>query len=91
MLLSCFCSAYGRDRLTLMALHVTPELEAKLEGLAQPTHGDKSELLEEAVNNLVGYSQCFARRVEGSIATADHGQCIADDEVRAWIEQRERS
>ena len=81
----------SRDKLAPMALHVTPELEAKLEELAQRTHRDKAELLEEAVNNLVAYDQWFVRKVEGSIAAADAGQVVADEDVHGWIERRERS
>ena len=74
-----------------MALHVTPELEAKLEELAQRTHRDKNELLEEAVNNLVAYNQWFERKVSASAEAADRGELVADAEVREWLERRERS
>jgi predicted transcriptional regulator len=73
-----------------MAFHVTPELEAKLDELAQRTHRDKSELLEEAVNNLVAYNQWFERKVTASQEAADHGDVVADEDVRGWLEQRER-
>ena len=74
-----------------MALHVTPELEAKLEELARRTHRDKSELLEEAVNNLVAYDPWFVRKVESSIVAADSGQVVGDEDVRKWMDRRERS
>jgi predicted transcriptional regulator len=73
-----------------MELHITPETEAKLNDLAQRTHRGKDELLEEAVNYLVLYSVGFERKVKGSVAAADCGQTIPDDDVRAWLEQRER-
>lgn len=74
-----------------MALHVAPELEAKLEELAQRTHRDKNELLAEAVNNLVAYNQWFEGKVQASVEAADRGDLVDDQEVRAWLEQRERS
>jgi predicted transcriptional regulator len=74
-----------------MALHVTPELEAKLEELAQRTHRDKSELLEEAVNNLLVYNQWFDCKVGASIDAANRGEIIADEDVRGWLDRRERS
>ena len=67
-----------------------PELEAKLDELAQRIHRDKSELLEEAVNNLLAYNQWFERKVGASQAAADHGEVVADEDVRGWLEQRER-
>lgn len=60
-----------------MAFHVAPELEAKLDERAHRTHRDKSELLEEAVKNLV--------------ACKDHGDVVANGDVQGWLEQRERS
>lgn len=74
-----------------MALHVTPELEAKLNELAKRTHRDQSELLEEAVNNLVAYNQWFESKVSASQQAADHGDVVADEDVRGWLDQRERS
>jgi predicted transcriptional regulator len=74
-----------------MAFHVTPDLEAKLDELAQRTHRDKSELLEEAVNNLVAYNQWFERKVNASQEAADQGDVVADEDVRGWLERRERS
>jgi predicted transcriptional regulator len=74
-----------------MAFHVTPDLEAKLDELAQRTHRDKSELLEEAGNNLVAYNQWFERKVNASQEAADQGDVVADEDVRGWLERRERS
>ncbi len=74
-----------------MAFHVTPELEAKLEELAQRTHRDTNELLEEAVNNLLVYNQWFERKVGASIEAANRGEIVADEDVREWLDRRERS
>ena len=82
---------HRRAKLNLMAFHVTPDLEAKLDELAQRTHRDKSELLEEAVNNLVAYNQWFERKVNASQEAADQGDVVADKDVRGWLERRERS
>lgn len=74
-----------------MALHVTPEVEAKLNGLAERTRRDKNELLEEAVNNLIAYNQWFDRKVNASQQAADRGELLRDEAVRQWLEERERS
>ena len=74
-----------------MALHVTPEVEAKLNGLAERARRDKNELLEEAVNNLIAYNQWFDRKVNASQQAADRGELLRDEAVRQWLEERERS
>jgi predicted transcriptional regulator len=70
---------------------MTPETEAKLNELAQRTHRGMEELLEEAVNHLVAYNEWFENKVRNSIAAAGRGEVVPDEEVRAWVEQRERS
>jgi predicted transcriptional regulator len=74
-----------------MALHVTPELEAKLDELARRTQRDKAELLQEAVNNLVSYNDWFEGKVTASAEASERGEIVADEDVRAWLEQREQS
>ncbi len=70
---------------------MTPETEAKLTELAERTHRGKEELLDEAVNHLIAYNEWFEHKVKDSLAAAQRGETIPDEEVRAWIEQRERS
>jgi len=74
-----------------MELHIQPETEAKLNELAQRTHRDRSELLEEAVNHLLAYNEWLERKVNASIAAADRGEVVPNEDVRAWIGNRERS
>ena len=73
-----------------MELHLPPETEAKLNELARRTHRRTDELLGEAVDYLVDYNDWFERKVRSSIAAADQGQAVSDQEVGAWLEQRER-
>jgi len=74
-----------------MELHLTPEVEAKLNALAQRTHRGTDELLEEAVDHLVAYNEWFEQKVRDGLAAIQRGEVVPDEEVRAWIEQRERS
>lgn len=80
-----------RATLPLMELHLTPETEAKLNELAQRTHRGTDELLQEAVEHLVAYSDWFERKVKESMAAAERGETVPDEEVCAWLEKRERS
>ena len=74
-----------------MELHLSPEAEAKLNELAQRTHRGADELLQEAVDHLVTYNEWFERKVKDSIAAAERGQTVSDEEVRSWLERQERS
>jgi predicted transcriptional regulator len=80
-----------RGTLAAMELHLTPETEAKLNELALRTHRGTDELLEEAVEHLVTYNEWFERKVKSSIAAVQRGETVPDEDVRAWLEGRERS
>jgi predicted transcriptional regulator len=64
-----------RGTLAAMELHLTPETDAKLNELALRTHPGTDELLEEAVEHLA----------------VQRGETVPDEDVRAWLEGRERS
>jgi predicted transcriptional regulator len=72
-------------------LLLPPESEAKLNALAQRTGRGTDELLQEAVDHLVTYSEWFERKVNASLAVVDRGETVPDEDVRAWIERRERA
>jgi predicted transcriptional regulator len=74
-----------------MELHLPPESEAKLNALAQRTRRGTDELLQEAVDHLVTYNDWFERKVKDSIAAADRGDTVPDEEVRPWIERQKRA
>lgn len=74
-------------KLTSMELHLAPETEAKLNELARRTHRGTDDLLQEAVENLVTYNAWFEREVKQSIEVAEQGEVVADEDVRAWLEQ----
>ncbi len=74
-----------------MELLLPPESEAKLNALARRTGRGTDELLQEAVDHLVTYSDWFERKVKASLAAADRGETIPDEEVRAWVERREHA
>jgi predicted transcriptional regulator len=66
-----------------MELHLTPETEAKLNELARRTHRGADELVE-AVDHLVAY------KVKDSQAVVARGEAVPDEEVRTWLEGRQR-
>jgi predicted transcriptional regulator len=73
-----------------MELHLTVEAEAKLNQLAQQTHRGKDELLEEAINHPIAYKEWLEKEVKESLAAADRGEIVSNEEVREWLEERER-
>jgi len=73
-----------------MELHLAPETEAKLNELARRTHRGTDELLAEAVDHLVTYNDWFAHKVSSSIPAVERGDTVPDEDVRAWLEERER-
>ena len=73
-----------------MELHLTPEAEAKLNELARRTRRGADQLLEEAVDHLVSYNEWFERKVRDSQAAVVRGETMPDEDVRAWLEARER-
>lgn len=73
-----------------MELHLTPETEAKLNDLARRTRRGADELVEEAVDHLVAYNEWFERKVRDSQAAVARGEAVPNEEVRVWLEGRER-
>lgn len=74
-----------------MEVYLTPETQARLNELAQRTHRGTDELLGEAVDHLVAYNEWLGRKVEDSLAAAGRGEVVPDEEVSAWLDQKERA
>jgi hypothetical protein len=54
--------------------------------LADEEIGNASDALWQSLDR-----EWFEGKVKHSLAAAEQGQLIADDEVRAWLEKRERA
>lgn len=74
-----------------MELQLGAEAEAKLNNLAAQTHRSTDELLQEAIDHLINYNQWLEEKVSRSLASVELGNTVADDEVRVWVESRERN
>jgi predicted transcriptional regulator len=73
-----------------MEVHFTPEQEAQLSLIATHAGTDTEHLVKGAALRLVEEKRRFSAAVREGIAQADKGELIDDDEVRLWLEQRER-
>lgn len=67
-----------------MELHFTPEQEAQLAQVAQ--HAGKS-----VEQSLIDAALAMLHERDAFLAAADRGEFVDDDEVRHWLEERERS
>jgi len=74
-----------------MATMLKPEMEAKLSQLAERTHRSKDEALEEALDQALAYNDWFERKVKDGLAAVERGEVVPDEDVLAWIEEREQS
>lgn len=74
-----------------MEVHFTPEQEAQLQQFAASKGKDAARVVEETVTRVLEQRVQFLEGVERGIAAADRGEFVEDDEVRRWLEERERS
>ena len=74
-----------------MEVRFTPEQEARLSQIARHNGTDTEELVKDAAMRLLDENDRRLAAVELGIAQADRGEFIDDDDVRLWLEERERS
>ena len=70
-----------------MEVKLTPELEAKLDGIAAQQWRDAQSLVKEAVERLVEYDEWFVREVEKGLEQIEHGEVLGHEEVGARLEK----
>lgn len=71
-----------------MEIHLRPDLEAKLARLAADQGRETGALVEEAVERLVNYDECFVLEVERGLAAADRGEFVEHEEIGKLIDSR---
>lgn len=70
-----------------MEVHLNPELQAKLAGLAAKQGRGTNELVEDAPARYVEDETRFLEAVEEGIAAAERGEFVEDEEVWARVQQ----
>lgn len=73
-----------------MEVQLTPDQEAKLHRLATLTGRHPDKLVQEAIDRYTEAEERFLAAVEQGITSAERGDLIDDDQVRLWLEARER-
>ena len=74
-----------------MELHVPPELEAKLNRLADTTGRTAEQLALELLATAIEHDKWLRREVEKGRASARAGRLLDRDELLARIEKRYRT
>ena len=74
-----------------MEVHFTPDTQAQLQQLAASEGKNAAQVVEETVTRVLQRRAQFLEGLERGIAAADRGEFVEDDDVRSWLDQRERS
>jgi predicted transcriptional regulator len=74
-----------------MEVHFTPEQLERLSQIAAHAGIDTEHLVKDAALRLLEQEEQFRAAVREGIAAADRGELVDDEEVRLWLEERERS
>ena len=69
-----------------MEVKFSPELQAKLERVAQNEGREPESLVHEAVERLLSYDDWFVREVEKGQAQAEKGDLLEHDDVVRRVE-----
>jgi predicted transcriptional regulator len=68
-----------------MNVHITPEQEARLTEIARRIGRQPDDLVQEAVNQLLGENARFLEAVEQGFRSLDAGRFITHEEVGARL------
>ena len=74
-----------------MEVHFTPDTQAQLQQLAASEGKNAAQVVEETITRVLERRAKFLEGVQRGIDAADRGELVDDDEVRHWLEERERS
>ena len=74
-----------------MEAHFIPEQLERLTQIAANAGMDPEHLVKDAALRLVEEDAKFRAAVREGVAQADRGELVDDEEVRRWLEERERS
>ena len=74
-----------------MKVDFTPEQEAQLSRIAAHAGMDTEHFVKDIALRALEEDEKFCADVREGIAQADRGELIDDEEVRKWLEERERS
>ena len=71
-----------------MEVHLSPEIQAKLNRLAAQQGRNAESLVHDAVERLVDYDEWFVGEVKKGLAAADRGEFIDHEDIAKTIDNR---
>ena len=69
-----------------MQVNLPPELQAKLDRMAEQQGRNAESLVNEAVQRLVSYDEWFVGQIEKGLAQVERGEVLKHEEVVAKVE-----
>ena len=70
-----------------MEVHFTPELQTKLDRVAQENQRGVDEYVQQLVESYLDHDTWFRRKVTASMDQLDRGEFATHEEVRARLEK----
>ena len=77
----------GLFTLKAMEVHLSPDVQTKLNRLAAEQGRDTEALAQEAIARFVDHDEWFIREVEKGLASADRGELLTHEEVGTRLEK----
>ena len=74
-----------------MELHLTPELQAKVNQTAAENNSGAEEYVQKLVEHYLDHDAWFRQKVKNGLAQLDRGESLTHEEVGTRIEQMFRS
>jgi len=71
-----------------MTITLPPDLQAQLERLAADRGSTVEAVAQQALEQHLAYEAWFAQQVAEGIASADRGELVSHEDVRALIDRR---
>jgi predicted transcriptional regulator len=68
-------------------LQISPELQAKLDRIAEQQGRDTQSLVREAIERLVDYDSWFIAEVKKGLAQVERGETLGHEEVGVLLEK----
>ena len=71
----------------LLNLDIKPELQSELTALANRTHRDEQDLVNEAIQNYIASENHLQDKIKAGLETAENSDFVLDEEMEAYLAQ----
>ncbi len=70
-----------------MEVHFAPEVQAKLDRIAEDTSGDAAEYVQQLVEHYIDHDVWLREKVEKGLEQLDRGEFLTHEEVGARLKK----